>query len=255
VHKALLIDPDVQSRKKTEHMLNWKRLGFAVEAYAGHFAGVAELLEREHFSLLLLDIKQSPCQSLQLCRQIRRKSQVPIILIGGSRDFELAKQAMNCQVNDYLPDPVQASELTASLKAVKRQLVLQSGTEPLTTVDGGRKPRPKESIIDAVKKYVDKELHRNITLKKISEDLHFSCAYLGQKFKHHENMSYNEYVLKQRMEKAKRLLEQTDLLIYEVANMVGYTEIDWFYKKFKAYTGTSAKAYRKIKRLHVVKSG
>jgi len=255
VHKALLIDPNVQSRKKTEHMLNWRQLGFVLEVYAGHFAGIMKLLEREHFSLLLLDMKHSPYQSLQICRQIRGKSQVSIILVGGDRDFELAKQAMSYQVNDYLPDPVQASELTASLKAVKRQLDVQSGKEPVTAVDGGRRPRPKEPIIDAVKKYVDRELHRNITLKKISEDLHFNCAYLGQKFKHHENMSYNEYVLKQRMEKAKRLLEQTDLLIYEVANMVGYTDIDWFYKKFKAYTGTSAKAYREIKRLHVVKSG
>jgi YesN/AraC family two-component response regulator len=48
------------------------------------------------------------------------------------------------------------------------------------------------------------------------------------------------------MERAKMLLEQTDLKIYEIANEVGYTEIDWFYKRFKSYTGVSANEYRKM---------
>lgn len=77
---------------------------------------------------------------------------------------------------------------------------------------------------------MDEQLHRNITLKQISDSLNFNCAYLGQKFKQQENMSFNEYLLRQRMEKAKLLLETTDMKIYEIADAVGYSEIDWFYK-------------------------
>jgi YesN/AraC family two-component response regulator len=58
-------------------------------------------------------------------------------------------------------------------------------------------------------------------------------------------MTFNEYLLKQRMEKVKALLESTDLKVYEIANEVGYSEMDWFYKKFKSYTGVSANEYRK----------
>lgn len=47
------------------------------------------------------------------------------------------------------------------------------------------------------------------------------------------------------MEKAKLLLETTEMKIHEIAGAVGYMEIDWFYKKFKEYTGTSANEYRK----------
>ncbi|KWX74392.1 hypothetical protein AMQ84_20560 [Paenibacillus riograndensis] len=50
--------------------------------------------------------------------------------------------------------------------------------------------------------------------------------------------------LLRRMEKAKLLLETTEMKIYEITDAVGYTEIDWFYKKFKEYTGTSAYEYR-----------
>lgn len=92
---------------------------------------------------------------------------------------------------------------------------------------------------------MDEQLHHNITLKRISDSLNFNCAYLGQKFKQQEKMSFNEYLLRQRMEKAKLLLETTDMKIYEIADAVGYSEIDWFYKKFREYTGTSANEYRK----------
>lgn len=102
-----------------------------------------------------------------------------------------------------------------------------------------------ENVIHQVKEYVDKMLHTNITLKEISRKLHFNCSYLGQKFKHQENMSFNEYLFMQRMERAKVLLEQTDLKVYEIARKVGYTELDWFYKRFKTYTGVSANEYRK----------
>ena len=60
--------------------------------------------------------------------------------------------------------------------------------------------------------------------------LHFNCAYLGQKFKLEENMSFTDYLLQQRMEKAKQLLSSTSLRIYEIAVEVGYKDIDWFYK-------------------------
>jgi len=103
-----------------------------------------------------------------------------------------------------------------------------------------------DRIIDTVKKVVDEQLSDHITLKKISSMLYLNCAYLGQKFKQHENMSFNEYLLQMRMERAKQLLENTDMRIYEVASEVGYSELDWFYKKFKAYTGLSASEYRRI---------
>ena len=43
-------------------------------------------------------------------------------------------------------------------------------------------------------------------------------------------MTFNEYLLQQRMEKAKLLLVHTDMKIYEIADMVGYNDMDWFYK-------------------------
>ena len=245
MHTVLLVDPNVQSRENLKRMIDWNDQGFEIQACANEPHDALSHLGTQRFSLVILNIKRLQLQGLQLCGRIRQFSRVPIIVIGGDHDFQLAKAALTYQVNDYLVDPVQSSELIASLQAVNRELSGKVGMDlkHLATIQWKR--RPQASIIDAVKRYVQDELHQSISLKKISDALHFNCAYLGQKFKNEEKMSFNEYLLQQRMEKAKRLLEQTDMRIYEIAGHVGYTEIDWFYKKFKQYTGISANEYRK----------
>jgi len=57
-------------------------------------------------------------------------------------------------------------------------------------------------------------------------------------------MGFNEYLLRIRMEKAIQLLLHSDKKVYEIAYEVGYKQLDWFYKKFKSYTGISASEYR-----------
>lgn len=244
MHNVLLVDPNMRSRENTQHMLDWGQLGFVIQAYADNAGDALSIIDTQRFSLVLINIKRLQSDGLQLCGQIRQFSRVPIIVIGGDHDFNLARKALTYQVSDYLADPFQPSDLVVSLQAVLEEDGKTVMNSPLITSIQWKR-QPQSSIIDVVKKYVRDELHQNVSLKKISDTLHFNCAYLGQKFKNEEKISFNEYLLQQRMEKAKQLLEQTDMRIYEVANHVGYTEIDWFYKKFKEYTGTSANEYRK----------
>jgi YesN/AraC family two-component response regulator len=185
----------------------------------------------------------------------RRVGRVPIILVGGKRSFHLARKALLRKVSDYLPDPVSSEELLRSLLSVRRELEQDStgffnsareNAQALTFSTAGRVARPPDDIIDQVKAYVKHSLRENITLKEIARSLHFNCSYLGQKFKEHEKMTFNEYLLRQRMERAKTLLAHTRMKVYEIANQVGYSDLDWFYKKFKSYTGVSANQYRKM---------
>ncbi|WP_336772997.1 response regulator transcription factor [Paenibacillus sp. MMO-58] len=243
MYKALHVHPDTISREEIRLMLPWEQYGFRLHEYADSLSDAQEILSMQTFDLILIDLKFSQTAGMRICEQIREHSRVPIILLGGSHDFQLLRKAIAFQVSDYIVHPVQPEDLAASLCKVKKELDAQYSKRLTLSYENKKNQNP--SIIDLVKHYVQERLHENITLKKISTMLHFNCAYLGQKFKDQENMSFNEYLLQQRMEKAKFLLEQTDMRIYEIANQVGYTEIDWFYKKFKEYTGSSANEYRK----------
>lgn len=91
---------------------------------------------------------------------------------------------------------------------------------------------------------VNRHYSEDISLRNVAKRVFLNPNYLGKMFKASTGQSFNEYLLQVRMEKAKELLLQTDLKIYEIARQVGYEELDWFYKKFKAYANVSAGEFR-----------
>ncbi|MEK4329432.1 helix-turn-helix domain-containing protein [Paenibacillus sp. FSL R7-0312] len=248
LYRILCVERNRHVREIASYMAGSRLNNFILHAHADYSSDILRLIHSEGISLVLLNIRGVHTPGMRLCEQIRRGSSVPIILLGGSGDFELARQALLYNVSDYLTDPVDPSELGRSLEAVRRGFASEDRPAAMAQDDqkaSVQEPAPSCPIVSTIKQYVDEQLHHNITLKRISDSLNFNCAYLGQKFKQQENISFNEYLLRQRMEKAKLLLETTDMKIYEIADAVGYTEIDWFYKKFREYTGASANEYRK----------
>ncbi|MFC6331836.1 helix-turn-helix domain-containing protein [Paenibacillus septentrionalis] len=249
MHNVLIVDPNTTTLKETEALIRRLATGFDVYTNTSQVNNVISLLEQQQYSLIIINMKSYNSSGIVLCSRIRQVSRVPILLLGGKNDFRLARKALTYQINDYIPEPLNEGALLSSLRSIKKELDGRYTYYPAAFIPQHtalkKKDDASKAVIDSVKRYVQNELHQNITLKKISRLLHFNCAYLGQKFKNYENMSFNEYLLQQRMEKAKLLLKKTDLKIYEIANEIGYTEIDWFYKKFKEYTGSSANEYRK----------
>jgi two-component system response regulator YesN len=98
-------------------------------------------------------------------------------------------------------------------------------------------------IIEKVKEYIAANLKEDLSLEWVSKKVGLSSFYLCKLFKKTENESFKNYIIKVRMEEAKRLFAVTDLKIYEVAAAVGYPNANYFSKVFKEYTGTPAKQF------------
>ncbi|MBP1904228.1 two-component system response regulator YesN [Paenibacillus turicensis] len=84
----------------------------------------------------------------------------------------------------------------------------------------------------------------NLKLETLAGVFNYNSAYLGKLFKNETGEYFNTYVDKVRIEKAKDFLEQ-GYKVYQVAEKVGYTNVDYFHTKFRKYVGTSPSAYRK----------
>lgn len=250
MYTVLLVDPNAHSREKIKRMIEWDRAGFALKEHAGTAGDAMHVITKHAVSLVLINIRREYVRGMQLCAQIRQTSRMPIILIGGNKSFHQARKALHYKVSDYLPDPVSADDLLKSLRTAQCDLEPDNGRTgkipQALTFPGIDQDLHAADIIDQVKAYVKDSLDQPVTLKAIARSLHFNCAYLGQKFKEYEKMTFHEYLLRQRMEKAKSLLRHTQMKVYEIAGEVGYSDLDWFYKKFKAYTGVSANEYRKM---------
>ncbi|NLD51067.1 MAG: response regulator [Clostridiaceae bacterium] len=106
--------------------------------------------------------------------------------------------------------------------------------------------RVNPGISKAVIEYVHMHYMKQISLKQVADLFFTNSAYLGRVFQKSTGVSFKEYVNKIRISEAKKLLVQTDKLIYEIASQVGFTESSYFTAKFTQEVGKSPTEYRNI---------
>jgi hypothetical protein len=102
--------------------------------------------------------------------------------------------------------------------------------------------------VKELKETIQDQLDTNLTLslKEVSDDLQVHPAYLSREFsKYFDNLSFGEYIRKQRIEKAIQLLHASQHSLSEIAYLTGFSDQSHFTRIFKKQTGESPSFYRK----------
>lgn len=99
-------------------------------------------------------------------------------------------------------------------------------------------------VIEQALQWIHEQFTRDITLQELAEHVRMSSVWLSQLFKRETGKTFSEYVVDLRIREAKRLLRETTLKIYEIAEKVGYSNLQHFGQTFKKKCGMSPKEYR-----------
>ena len=99
-------------------------------------------------------------------------------------------------------------------------------------------------IVSQAKKFIDEYLADDISIMDISAKLYITPNYFSRLFKKVTGEGCNEYIVRKRIEKAKCLLETTNMKTGKIAFMVGYRDTNYFSLAFKKHTGESPTKYR-----------
>lgn len=105
------------------------------------------------------------------------------------------------------------------------------------------------SVLDDIIHYIEHNYMDNIKLETIAPLFGYNSSYLGKIFTKKVGVGFNVFVDQIRIRHSKELLLETDLKVYEIAEKVGYRNVDYFHTKFKKYVQLSPAEYRK-KREH-----
>ena len=92
--------------------------------------------------------------------------------------------------------------------------------------------------------YIESHYASGISLSEVSEVLNLHKVYLSRLFKEEVGMTISNYILNYRMDAAKKLMCQTNLKLYKIAEHVGYTNSKHFMVSFKKSEGITPKEYR-----------
>jgi len=91
----------------------------------------------------------------------------------------------------------------------------------------------RNNIIRLACNYVIEHIDEKTSLAEVSDCLGISKNYLCSLFKQETGESFLNYVTRMKMERAKYLLKEKDMKIYEVCNFLGYSDTAYFSKLFK----------------------
>lgn len=125
--------------------------------------------------------------------------------------------------------------------------VIKYVEEQLQIIIEAFKVSSPENNMKKILYYISNNYNKELKLELLAELFNYNSAYLGKSFKNYTGQSFNVYIDKLRISKAKELLIHQDLKVYEIAKAVGYKHIDYFHSKFKRYVGISPLEYKKNK--------
>src|SRR5213594_2001940 len=126
--RILLIEDDARLAEMVSEYLG--EAGFRVSVAAAGRAGL-ERLAREHFDALVLDLMLPDMDGLEVCRQLRAKSDTPVLMLTARGDTMDRVVGLEVGADDYLPKPFEPRELLARLRAILRRRQAAGRSTPL----------------------------------------------------------------------------------------------------------------------------
>jgi YesN/AraC family two-component response regulator len=201
-------------------------------------------VRRDRVDLVMLDQRLPDRTGLDVLIELRAmRPSLPVVMLTGYGSEWVCAEAFKLGATDYLQKPLSAVDLVAAV-----QRILSPGR------DGGD-PRGNNDPPDAGAARFCRPIQRamgliqqryweRLSLADLARQVGMSRYRLSHRFREVLGVTFREYLLKVRLERAKVLLAAGHLSITEVAHDVGFGDLPRFDKMFKRYTGLTPSAYR-----------
>ncbi|NMT63088.1 AraC family transcriptional regulator [Marinobacter orientalis] len=178
---------------------------------------------------------------------------VPMLMFTEQHSEALAVWALRTRIWDYFVKPVVDNSVTASLDRLNRLLTESSGRAPRRTIshkqplpDDARfqKHRGEDKAVEVAAAYIDQHLAEKLMQTKIAELCGTNSYQLSRAFKRVYGITFQEYILRRRIEKATELLRNNSASVIDVCWAVGFHDASYFTKMFQRHTGMTPSGYR-----------
>ena len=168
--------------------------------------------------------------------RIRRRLTEMLTVI--SRELEVTPDDVE---DDGIPvlDQLDQSTTVADLRSVMRSAAIA-----LSKRDDTRPRETSHAAIERVRTFIEQNFDRDISLEEAAARARFSPHYFSRAFKGHTGMTFVDYVNAVRVDRAKRLLRESNLSIKEIAAAVGISDANYFSRVFKQHTHLTPSGYR-----------
>ena len=240
MYSIMIVEDEYLVRQGIASLVDYEQFGMQVIAQAENGREAWQKFQKNPADILLTDINMPQMNGLELAKLVRDQApKCHIVFLTGYDDFDYARTAIKLGADDYLLKPFSKDDVEDMLAKVQTKLDKERKKAQIQNlVDQGHRSELEEAIHERL---ADSEL----SLKSLASQLGFSPSYLSVLIKKELGLPFQDYLIQERMKKAKLLLLTTDLKIYEIAEQVGFEDMNYFSQRFKQVVGLTPRQFKK----------
>lgn len=265
--KLITVRPHTRFIRFPKHTHDYVEMVYMARCSTTHRIGETEIVLKEGELLILAqnaeqEIEPASEQDIAVNFIVRPTFFSAVLPYLGEQDTPLRRFLVDClcgksdthyllfRVSDVLPiqnlienllytllEPTQNKREIHHMTMGLLFVQLMNSTEHLT-VDTS-----EENAVVSVLRYIETD-YRDGSLSHIADELHYEVHFLSRLIKQKTGRTYTELLQKKRLMQAAWMLENTERNVDEIALAIGYENISYFHRIFRAEYGVSPKRYR-----------
>lgn len=123
MYRIVIADDETSIRNGIEYLIDWKSMDCEIVAACKNGVQVLEVVRKEKIDIVISDIRMPMMDGIELAKILHEEfPHVAVIILTAYSDFDYAKQALQCGVNDYIIKNEFIKELPQSIEETKRRL-------------------------------------------------------------------------------------------------------------------------------------
>jgi two-component system response regulator YesN len=260
MYRAAVIDDEDVIVNGLVRTMPWAKYGCEVAATAADGIGALEMLRREKPDLLFTDIQMPGADGLAVIAAVRSEfPDMQVTILSGYPNFAYAQRAISLGVVRYVLKPSRFAELEDALKTMTENLDAlarerAAGVPPAAgdaaavaedaPAPGSGAEKAQNFIVHNAIAYIRAHYAEKLTLLDVADHVYVSQWHLSKLIARYTEQSFSDLLNGVRIEKARELLADPALRIWEVSEQVGFSDVTHFSRIFKKLVGMSANEYR-----------
>lgn len=198
------------------------------------------LLRKDYYSSTLLSRLSSESIIADfLVQSITNKHNENHYLIFHTTEETQVRFFMDSLMNEYFGNQISSFEVTECYLVLLFSELLRCAQYS----DQQKDASSTESELLYILKFVEAN-YKTCTLTSVAKQFGYHPNYLSALLHKQTGQTFKEIIHKQRLKQAALFLKKTPMSIYGIAEEVGYSNLTYFYKKFREYYGLSPQNYR-----------
>ncbi len=219
----------------------------------GSRPNIANSLKKTSPALIIFDFDLPDLTGLKNLQEIKKNhSSIPVLMLTNEHSENLAVWALRTRVWDYLVKPFSVEILLDRIRLLLRERVDKNirvranfmSPPPIPVESRFRNRIDSDQVTQITSSYVKDHLHEKIQEETVAQLCGMSRYVFSRAFKRNQGITFRNYVIHCRLQKAATMLRKTSCTVTDIAFSVGFNDLSHFGQLFRRTMKCTPLEYR-----------